>query len=49
MVELVNAADSKSAGSNALRVQVPLPVPEKKMSKALRNVVFRGAFFVGSW
>lgn len=27
MVELVNAADSKSAGSNALWVQVPLPVP----------------------
>lgn len=29
MVELVNAADSKSAGGNTLRVQVSLPVPER--------------------
>lgn len=28
MVELVDAADSKSAGGNTLRVQVSLPVPE---------------------
>ena len=28
MVELVDAADSKSADGNILRVQVSLPVPE---------------------
>lgn len=30
MVELVNAADSKSAGGDTLRVQVSLPVPERQ-------------------
>ena len=34
MVELVDAADSKSAGGNTLRVRVSLPVPENKVERS---------------
>ena len=33
MVELVDAADSKSAEGNLLRVQVSLPVPSNNLTK----------------
>ena len=39
MVELVNAADSKSAGGNTLRVRVSLPAPEFR-HRPLRQVLF---------
>lgn len=39
MVELVNAADSKFAGGNTLRVRVSLPAPEFR-HRPLRQVLF---------
>lgn len=40
MVELVNAADSKSAGGNTLRVQVSLPVPERRVCGIPQTLLF---------
>ena len=40
MVELVDAADSKSAEGNLLRVQVSLPVPKKNKGFAEVQALF---------
>ena len=40
MMELADVTDSKSVGSDTVRVQVPLPAPNKELTLQCRLFIF---------